>query len=76
MRYEGHLSDFESFGRGEKHHVVRVMINGIDQAAFFDNGIRKPSLFCLNAAGEANGSGADDEKIKWLVHVISKLDPR
>ena len=53
------VADLQQLRRGEEHHVGRVVIERVDDAAFLDQDRLHAALLQLDAAGEAGGSGAD-----------------
>ena len=64
QRGHGNIADFEQLGRGEEHHVVGVVVDGVDDAALVDQDRAHAAPLEFDAAGEAGGSGADDDDVE------------
>ena len=60
---EWNVPDLEQLRRGEEHHVVRVVIDGIDEASLIDDEGLKASLVGLDGAGHAGGASAHDQDV-------------
>jgi len=55
----GKITDFEQFGRCEKHHVRGVIVDGIHHAALFKQDRAHPALLQFDSAGQTRRSGAN-----------------
>ncbi len=64
--YKRHRPDLESFGGGEKGHVGRVVVEGVDEGSFFQNEVRQSRFLRLDAAGKPDGASSDDDQVKCL----------
>ena len=73
---EGEIADLEQFGRGEERHVRGIVEDGINQASLINNDGLEPGALRLDSAGQASGTGADDEHIHARSGVCVKLRPR
>src|ERR1700691_5836732 len=60
---EWNIANLEQLRRSKKHHVARIVINGIDEAALVDNQSLEPSLLSLNCTRHASGSRAHDKYV-------------
>ena len=71
--YEGNVADLQQLRRGKERHVCRVVIQRIAQAPLLygQGGVARAPY--LNGAGEAGGTGADDEHVV-LLHAFLNFD--
>src|SRR5215469_17990922 len=60
---EGNVADLEQLGRGEKHHVRRIVVDRVDQAALLDHQHAQADLLRLNPARQTGGASANDDDI-------------
>src|SRR3984893_18588166 len=60
---ERNIANLEQLRRGEKHHVARIAIDGIDEASLVDDESFEAGLLSLNGAGHASGASAHDQDI-------------
>ncbi len=57
-------ADFEQLRRGEEHHVRRIVVERIHDAALFDQDRVEAALLQLDAAGQAGGPGANHDDVE------------
>ncbi len=69
QRGHGDIADFQQLGRGEEHHVVGVVIDGVDDAALIDQDGANAALFKLDAAGEARWTRANDDNVDDVARI-------
>jgi len=62
----GKITDFEQFGRCEKHHVRGVIVDGIHHAALFKQDRAHPALLQFDSAGQTRRSGANHHHVVAL----------
>ena len=60
---ERNIADFEQLGSGEKQHAGRIVIERIHQTTLVEDDDPEPDLLRFNRAGEAGGSGPDDQHV-------------
>jgi hypothetical protein len=60
---ERNIANLEQLRRGEKHHVARIAIDGIDEASLVDDESFEAGLLSLNGAGHSGGASAHDQDI-------------
>src|ERR1700694_156016 len=60
---ERNIANLKQLRRGEKHHVARIAINGIDEASLVDDERFEASLLSLNCASHARRTSAYDQDI-------------
>src|SRR5262245_26592338 len=61
---ERKVADFEQLGRGEENQLRRVVVERIDDAAFFERQATEPRPLSLDRAGQATGPSADDDDVE------------
>ena len=62
-RGERNIANLEQFGRGEKNHVLRIVIDGINQASLVDEESLEACFLGLDGAGHAGRTSAHDQHI-------------
>ena len=60
---KGNAADFKAVTGGEEGHIGWVIVNRINQTAFFQNDVSQTFLFGVQAAGQTNGAAADDDYV-------------
>src|SRR6202011_1603358 len=60
---ERNIANLEQLRSGEKHHVARIAIDGIDEASLVDDESLEASLLSLDGAGHAGRTSAHDQDI-------------
>lgn len=68
IAYKGNTSYLYALRRGKKGHIGRVIVQGVDQAAFFQDEIGQAGTLGLQAAGDADGASADDDDVIVSAH--------
>ena len=61
---KGDVADLEALGGGEEGHVGGVVEERVAEAALVDEDDAEAGFLGFDRAGEAGGSGADDEKVE------------
>jgi len=64
---ERNIANLEQLRRSEKHHVIRIVIEGIDQASLVDDERLEAGLLDLDGAGQTGGASAHDQDIAGRV---------
>ena len=57
------VANLEQFRRGEKHHVARIAIDGVDEASLVDDKSFEARLLSLNGASHSSRASAHDQHI-------------
>src|SRR5258706_2478877 len=60
---ERNVANLKQLRRGEKHHVARIAINGIDQASLVDDERFEASFLSLDSTSHAGGASAHDQDV-------------
>src|SRR5208282_5228303 len=60
---KGNIANLEQLRSGEKHHVGRIAIDGIDQASLVDDESLEARLLRLDGASHAGGPSAYDQDV-------------
>ncbi len=63
---EGNVADLQQLRRGEEGHVGGVVVKRVDQAALVHGNHGIARALRLDGAGQAGGTGADDEYVELL----------
>ena len=58
------VADLQKFRSGEERHVRRIVVERVDDAALVDDDRVQTAALQFDAAGEAGGSGADDDGVE------------
>ena len=58
------VANLQQFRRGEKNHIRRIVVDGIDEASLIDDQGFKAGLLGLDGASQAGGPGADDHHVR------------
>ena len=61
--HHGQISNFEQLGRREKHHVYRVVIDGIAEATLVDHQRPHPGAFGFNRRRQAGRACANANQV-------------
>ena len=70
---EGDTTYLYALGGGEKCHVGGIVIQGVDQAAFFQDKIGQAGALGFQATSDTDGSTADDDDVVICAHGWAKL---
>ena len=70
QRGHGNIADFEQLRRGEEHHIVGVVVDGIDDAALVDQDGPDAALLEFDAAGETGRPGANYDDVEQFHYNI------
>ena len=61
--HKGDVINLQLFGSGEEGHIQWVVVKRVNQGAFFQHHIAEVCFFTFQRAGNANGTGADNEDV-------------
>ena len=61
--HERHPADLHELGRGEEHHLGRIVQQRIDERPFLEDEIAEPRSARRDGRREPGGTGADDDDV-------------
>ena len=73
IAYERNTTDLDTLRGREEGHIGRVVVKGVDQAAFFQDKVGQAGAPGFQTAGDADGAAADDDDVVVCAHGWAKL---